>query len=120
MMLLEIRDLQVYYGNIQALNGVSLEVDEGEIVCVIGANGAGKSTTLRTISRLVPARAGSRSEDSSSTIAARSPSSHTNPATIHPANDPADSRPTAAWGRDRRARPPPAPLSSSWPVPPHR
>jgi branched-chain amino acid transport system ATP-binding protein len=58
-MLLEIRDLQVYYGNIQALNGISLEVDEGEIVCVIGANGAGKSTTLRTISRLVPARAGS-------------------------------------------------------------
>ena len=58
-MLLEIRDLQVYYGHIQALNGISLEVDEGEIVCVIGANGAGKSTTLRTISRLVPARAGS-------------------------------------------------------------
>ncbi|HID63991.1 MAG TPA: ABC transporter ATP-binding protein [Anaerolineae bacterium] len=58
-MLLEIRDLQVYYGNIQALNGISLEVHEGEIVCVIGANGAGKSTTLRTISRLVPARAGS-------------------------------------------------------------
>ena len=58
-MLLEIRDLQVYYGHIQALNGISLEVDEGEIVCGIGANGAGKSTTLRTISRLVPARAGS-------------------------------------------------------------
>jgi len=58
-MLLEIRDLQVYYGNIRALNGISFGVDEGEIVCIIGANGAGKSTTLRTISRLIPARAGS-------------------------------------------------------------
>jgi branched-chain amino acid transport system ATP-binding protein len=58
-MLLEIQDLQVYYGNIRALNGISFGVDEGEIVCIIGANGAGKSTTLRTISRLIPARAGS-------------------------------------------------------------
>jgi branched-chain amino acid transport system ATP-binding protein len=58
-MLLEVRDLEVYYGNIRALNGISFGVDEGEIVCIIGANGAGKSTTLRTISRLVPARAGS-------------------------------------------------------------
>lgn len=58
-MLLEIRDLQVYYGNIRALNGISFGVDEGEIVCIIGANGAGKSTTLRTISRLIPARTGS-------------------------------------------------------------
>jgi branched-chain amino acid transport system ATP-binding protein len=58
-MLLEIRDLQVYYGNIRALNGISFGVDEGEIVCIIGANGAGKSTTLRTISRLIPTRAGS-------------------------------------------------------------
>ncbi|MDH4135177.1 MAG: ABC transporter ATP-binding protein [Anaerolineae bacterium] len=58
-MLLEIRELQVYYGNIRALNGISFGVDEGEIVCIIGANGAGKSTTLRTISRLIPARTGS-------------------------------------------------------------
>jgi branched-chain amino acid transport system ATP-binding protein len=58
-MLLEIQDLQVYYGNIRALNGISFGVDEGEIVCIIGANGAGKSTTLRTVSRLIPARAGS-------------------------------------------------------------
>jgi branched-chain amino acid transport system ATP-binding protein len=58
-MLLEIQDLQVYYGNIRALNGISFGVGEGEIVCIIGANGAGKSTTLRTISRLIPARAGS-------------------------------------------------------------
>ena len=53
-MLLEIQDLQVYYGNIRALNGISFGVGEGEIVCIIGANGAGKSTTLRTISRLIP------------------------------------------------------------------
>jgi len=52
-MLLEINDLQVSYGAINALKGVSFTVDEGEIVTLIGANGAGKSTTLRTISGLV-------------------------------------------------------------------
>ena len=57
-MLLSVRDLQVYYGAIHALDGISLEVAEGEIVTLIGANGAGKSTTLRTISGLVRATSG--------------------------------------------------------------
>ena len=53
-MLLEVKDLQVSYGNIQALHGISFSVDEGEIVTLIGANGAGKSTILMTISRQIP------------------------------------------------------------------
>jgi len=53
-MLLEVKDLQVSYGNIEALHGVSFGVNEGEIVTLIGANGAGKSTTLMTISRQIP------------------------------------------------------------------
>lgn len=59
-MLLTVEDLRVSYGNIQALHGVGFRVEEGEIVCIIGANGAGKSTTLRAISRLVPAEAGTK------------------------------------------------------------
>lgn len=58
-MLLSVENLSVSYGNIKALHGISFEVDQGEIVCIIGANGAGKSTTLRAISRMVPAQAGS-------------------------------------------------------------
>ncbi len=58
MALLEVRDVHTYYGNIHALQGVSLAVDEGEIVTLIGANGAGKSTTLRTISALLRPRSG--------------------------------------------------------------
>jgi branched-chain amino acid transport system ATP-binding protein len=54
MTLLEIKDLYVSYGAIRALHGVSFHVDEGEVVTLIGANGAGKSTTLRTISGLLP------------------------------------------------------------------
>ncbi len=54
MTLLEVRDLRVSYGNIEALHGISFHVEEGEIVTLIGANGAGKSTTLMTISRLIP------------------------------------------------------------------
>ena len=59
MSLLEVSDIKTYYGNIQALKGISLTVDEGEIVTLIGSNGAGKSTTLRSISGLTPARTGS-------------------------------------------------------------
>ena len=53
MSLLELENLDVFYGDMQALWGVSLQVDEGETVCIIGANGAGKSTTLNTISGLL-------------------------------------------------------------------
>jgi len=58
-MLLEIKGLEVGYGGIRAVKGVDLHVGEGELVCLIGANGAGKSTTLRAICGLLPARAGS-------------------------------------------------------------
>ena len=58
MALLEVEDVHTYYGNIHALKGVSLEVNEGEIVTLIGANGAGKTTTLNTISGIVRQRAG--------------------------------------------------------------
>jgi branched-chain amino acid transport system ATP-binding protein len=58
-MLLEVNNLRVSYGNIKALHGLSFSVDQGEIVTIIGANGAGKSTTLRAISRLAPWDAGS-------------------------------------------------------------
>lgn len=57
-MLLEVEDLNVYYGAIHALQGISFHVEEGEIVTLIGANGAGKSTTLRTISGLLRSRTG--------------------------------------------------------------
>jgi branched-chain amino acid transport system ATP-binding protein len=56
---LEVEDIATYYGNIQALKSVSLTVDEGECVTLIGSNGAGKSTTLRSISGLTPPRSGS-------------------------------------------------------------
>jgi branched-chain amino acid transport system ATP-binding protein len=59
MAFLEVEDIKTYYGNIQALKGVSLEVEEGECVTLIGSNGAGKSTTLRSISGLTPPRTGS-------------------------------------------------------------
>jgi branched-chain amino acid transport system ATP-binding protein len=58
MALLEIKDIHAYYGNIHALKGVSLTVEEGEIVSLIGGNGAGKTTTLRTISGLMQPRSG--------------------------------------------------------------
>ncbi len=56
--LLELRDVHAFYGNIQALKGVSLKIDPGEIVTLIGSNGAGKSTTLKTISGLLRPRVG--------------------------------------------------------------
>lgn len=58
-MQLKIKNLKVSYGNIKALHGIDFTVDAGEIVTIIGANGAGKSTTLRAISRMVPAQPGS-------------------------------------------------------------
>ena len=59
MALLEVKEIHTFYGNIEALKGISLEVEEGEIVTLIGSNGAGKSTTLRSISGLTPPRTGS-------------------------------------------------------------
>jgi branched-chain amino acid transport system ATP-binding protein len=56
--MLELRNVDTYYGNIQALKGISIDVHEGEIVTLIGANGAGKSTTLMTICGVTPARSG--------------------------------------------------------------
>ena len=57
-MLLELDDVHVRYGKIEALKGISLSIDEGEIVTLIGGNGAGKSTTLKTISGLRPVTTG--------------------------------------------------------------
>jgi branched-chain amino acid transport system ATP-binding protein len=59
-MLLSVENLRVSYGTIRALHGISFQINEGEIVCIIGANGAGKSTTLRAISRLVPVESGTK------------------------------------------------------------
>src|ERR1700760_2568656 len=59
MAFLEVDNIKTYYGNIQALKGISLTVEEGECVTLIGSNGAGKSTTLRSISGLTPPRSGS-------------------------------------------------------------
>jgi branched-chain amino acid transport system ATP-binding protein len=59
MALLEVSDIRTFYGNIEALKGISVTVDEGEVVTLIGSNGAGKSTTLRSISGLTPPREGS-------------------------------------------------------------
>ena len=57
--MLELKDIHTYYGNIHALKGISLKVDDGEIVTLIGSNGAGKTTTLRTIQGLLKPRTGS-------------------------------------------------------------
>ena len=57
-----VKNLRVSYGNIRALHGIDFEMADGEIVCIIGANGAGKSTTLRAISRLIPCDSDSRME----------------------------------------------------------
>lgn len=58
MAILEVKDLEVYYGVIQALKGISFEVNQGEIIALIGANGAGKTTTLQTVTGLIPSKAG--------------------------------------------------------------
>ena len=59
MSMLEINDLEVYYGMIRAIKGISFHVEEGEVIALIGANGAGKTTILHTITGLVPAKSGS-------------------------------------------------------------
>jgi branched-chain amino acid transport system ATP-binding protein len=59
MAFLEVEDIHTFYGNIQALKGITIQVEEGECVTLIGSNGAGKSTTLRSISGLTPPRSGS-------------------------------------------------------------
>jgi branched-chain amino acid transport system ATP-binding protein len=59
MSLLEVKNLEVHYGGIRAVKGVDLAVDEGELVCLIGANGAGKTSTLKAICGLLPSHAGS-------------------------------------------------------------
>ena len=59
MSMLEVKDLQVYYGVIQALKGISFEVEQGDVVALIGANGAGKTTILHTISGLIAPKKGS-------------------------------------------------------------
>ncbi|MEE9418082.1 MAG: ABC transporter ATP-binding protein [Desulfatiglandaceae bacterium] len=59
-MLLSVENLRVSYERIKALHGIDFQIDEKEIVCIIGANGAGKSTTLRAISRLIPVEAGTK------------------------------------------------------------
>lgn len=58
MAMLEVKNLQVYYGVIQALKGISFEVNQGEVIALIGANGAGKTTTLQTLTGIIPAKAG--------------------------------------------------------------
>ena len=58
MAILEVKDLEVCYGVIQAIKGISFEVNLGEIIALIGANGAGKTTTLQTITGLIPSKAG--------------------------------------------------------------
>ncbi|MGE4213937.1 MAG: ABC transporter ATP-binding protein [Anaerotignaceae bacterium] len=59
MALLEVKDLEVYYGVIRAIKGISFEVNEGEVIALIGANGAGKTTILHTVTGLVPSKSGS-------------------------------------------------------------
>ena len=59
MALLEVKDLQVYYGVICALKGISFEVNEGEIVSLIGANGAGKTTMMQSVVGIIPKKSGS-------------------------------------------------------------
>ena len=63
MALLEVKDLQVYYGVICALKGISFEVNQGEIVSLIGANGAGKTTTMQSIAGLIPVKSGTVNYD---------------------------------------------------------
>ena len=58
MAMLEVKDLEVYYGMIQAIKGISFHVDKGEVIALIGANGAGKTTTLHTVTGLLSPKSG--------------------------------------------------------------
>ena len=72
MAMLEVKDLNVYYGAIHALHGVSFIVDKGEIVTLIGANGAGKTSILHAISRLIPIKGGTNIHYLEKRLAAKS------------------------------------------------
>ena len=114
MALLEVDDIHTYYGSIEALRGVSLEVGAGEVVTMIGSNGAGKSTTLRSISGLSPPRRGSIRFDGRD-ITTMSPSR------IVGARDLAGARGQALLPADERAREPrarrlPAPRRTTSPT----
>jgi branched-chain amino acid transport system ATP-binding protein len=82
MSLLEVENLSVWYGPVQALRGISLRVDDGEVVALIGSNGAGKSTTLRTISGLLKPKTGSVRFDGRS-ISGRAPHSISRMGVVH-------------------------------------
>ena len=71
--MLVLEDVHTFYGNIEALKGISLTVEEGEFVTLIGSNGAGKSTTLRSISGLTPAARAARSRFEGKEIARTAP-----------------------------------------------
>ena len=74
--MLEVKDLEVYYGAIHAVKGISLRVEDGQIVTLIGSNGAGKSTTLHTISGLIKPRSGNILFDGTDRKSTRLNSSH--------------------------------------------
>ena len=67
-MVLQLTDVHVYYGHVHALRGISLKIDDGKIVSLLGANGAGKSTTLKMISRLIQPKNGSYEIDGKSML----------------------------------------------------
>ncbi len=66
--MLKLHDIHVYYGHVHALKGISLEIPQGKIISLLGANGAGKSTTLKMISRLIPPKQGSYDLESESML----------------------------------------------------
>ena len=68
MAMLEVKDLEVYYGMIQAIKGISFEVNQGEVIALIGANGAGKTTTLRMLATLIKPDSGDAVLDGSSIV----------------------------------------------------
>ena len=105
MAMLEVADIHTYYGNSEALKGVSLTVEDGECVTLIGSNGAGKSTTLRSISGLTPPRTGDivfKGEN----ITRTPPSASTRPCCgLSPKKPKTRTSPTATPSSSRRCRP---------------